>query len=71
MNKNMLMSVLKKYGETQKELASVLGLSLSRTNAKINENGAQFTQTEIMMIKERYNLTAQEIDSIFFNRKVS
>ena len=71
-NKNLLMSVLKKYGQTQKELASLLGLSLSRTNAKINEKqGAQFTQIEIMTIKERYGLSAQEVDSIFFDRKVS
>lgn len=37
MNKQLLASVLAKNGDTQSDLAKVLGLSLSRTNAKINE----------------------------------
>lgn len=72
MNKNLLISVLAKYGDTQSDLAAVLGLSLSRTNAKINETGgAQFTQGEICMIKYHYRLTAEEVDFIFFNPEVS
>jgi len=71
MNKNLLMSVLAKYGHNQSDLANVLCLSLSRTNAKINETGAQFTQNEIAAIKNHYHLTAKEIDSIFFASKVS
>jgi hypothetical protein len=39
---------------------------LSRLNAKINSNGAEFTQKEIAFIKGRYNLTAAEVDAIFF-----
>ena len=35
-------------------------------SAKINETGgAEFNQGEISKIKQRYNLTADEIDSIF------
>ena len=72
MNKNLLMSVLAKNGDTQADLADVLGLSLSRTNAKINEtDGAQFYQNEIASIKKHYKLTAREVDSIFFTVKVS
>ncbi len=67
MNKQLLASVLAKNGDTQSDLAKVLGLSLSRTNAKINEtDGAQFTQNEIAAIKKAYTLTAKEIDEIFF-----
>ncbi len=70
MNKQLLASVLAKNGDTQSDLAKVLGLSLSRTNAKINEtDGAQFTQNEIVAIKKAYTLTAKEIDEIFFCSK--
>lgn len=72
LNKQLLASVLAKNGDTQSDLAKVLGLSLSRTNAKINEtDGAQFTQNEIAAIKKAYTLTAKEIDEIFFTSKVS
>ena len=67
MNKQLLMSVLAKHGHKQKNLAELLSLSLSRTNAKINEtDGAQFNQNEIAAIKSSYQLTAQEVDEIFF-----
>lgn len=70
MNKQLLASVLAKNGDTQSDLAKVLGLSLSRTNAKINEtDGAQFTQNEIAAIKKAYALTAKEIDEIFLPQK--
>lgn len=70
MNKQLLASVLAKNGDTQSDLAKVLGLSLSRTNAKINEtDGAQFTQNEIAAIKKAYTLTAKEIDEIFLPQK--
>lgn len=72
LNKQLLASVLAKNGDTQSDLAKVLGLSLSRTNAKINEtDGAQFTQNEIAAIKKAYTLTAKEIDEIFFTPIVS
>ena len=48
MNKLLLKSHMAKKGETQAVLAEVMGLSLSRLNAKINgTRGAEFTQTEI------------------------
>ena len=66
MNKNLLNSVMAKNGDTQSDLAKLLGLSLSRVNAKINEKEAQFTQTEIAAIKKHYGLSATDVDSIFF-----
>jgi plasmid maintenance system antidote protein VapI len=66
MNKNLLNSFMAKKGETQNDMATLLGISLSRVNAKINENGAQFNQTEIALLKKHYNLSPVDIDLIFF-----
>lgn len=66
MNKNLLISKMKLFGDTQQMLADALGLSLNRTNAKINEtDGAEFTQSEIKIIMIRYNLTPDEVVQIF------
>lgn len=66
MNSNLLKAVIKKHGETQADLAEALGLSLSNLNDKINGKSASFRQSEIIAIKERYKLTAEEVDEIFF-----
>lgn len=72
MNKSLLKAEMSRYEDTQATLAKALGISLSRLNAKINETGgAEFTQTEILFIKERYRLDPSAIDSIFFAEKVS
>ena len=58
---------MKKHGDNQSDLADYIGISLQRFNAKINEtDGAEFTQGEIAKIKEKYDLTAEQIDLIFF-----
>lgn len=72
MNKLKLVGLMHENGDTQESLASAIGISLQRFNAKINEtNGAEFTQGEIQSIKERYDLTAEAIDEIFFKSFVS
>lgn len=72
MNKNQLRSFMVLNGDNDGKLAEYLGLSRSRFSAKINETGgAEFNQGEISKIKQRYNLTANEIDSIFFDQRVS
>lgn len=69
MNKLLLASVMIKSGDTQGTLASAMGLSLSRLNAKINEReGASFTQPEMEFIIERYKLSNDEAIQIFFKR---
>ena len=71
-NKNLLISKMKLFGDIQQDLADALGISLSRTNAKINEtDGAEFNKGEIAIIKFRYHLTAEEVDAIFFAQEVS
>lgn len=72
MNKRKLEAKMKMYGDIGRTLASYIGISRTTLSAKMNEtNGAEFTQGEISKIKERYNLTAEEVDDIFFATKVS
>ena len=71
MNKRLLQSFMIKHGDTQETLSAALGISLSRLNAKINGTGAEFKQTEIMFIKNRYSLKAKDVDEIFFAPMVS
>ena len=70
MNKALLRSFMIKYGDTQAVLAEAMGLSVSCLNAKINGK-SDFLQNEIGFIKDRYHLTAYDVDSIFFAEKVS
>lgn len=68
MNKNLLESVMKLHGDTGGMLAEYLHIARSTFSAKINEtNGAEFTQNEIRIIKEKYNLSAEQINDIFFD----
>jgi len=72
MNKNLFESHMKRFGDTQQSLASAMGISLSRLNAKINEReGAEFTQTEIEFIAKRYSMSGRELVAVFFDPKVS
>jgi len=57
---------------TQEMLAKKMGISLSCLNAKINETGnREFRQSEISFIRDRYDLSEQEVVEIFFGAKVS
>ena len=72
MNKNMFVSKMKLFGDTQEILAKALNVSLTRLNAKINEtDGAEFWQHEIAFFRDRWHLTPDEVDQIFFAQKVS
>jgi len=72
LNKNELEAMMKRHGDTGSKLADYLGIARSTFSAKINEtNGAEFTQSEISLIKMRYSLSADEVDTIFFAQKVS
>jgi hypothetical protein len=72
MNKNLLASVMVKNKDTQSTLATAMGLSLSRLNAKINErDDAAFTQSEMAFIIDRYGLSSDEAMSIFFESSVA
>ena len=67
MNKEMLKSVMALHGETNKDIAELLGISMASVSAKINEKGSEFKQREIAKIRKHYNLTNEQIALIFFN----
>ncbi len=65
MNKKKLVERMRRLGDRQSDLAEAIGLSRSRLSAKMNGK-ASFTQPEILAIKQRYRLSCQELDEIFF-----
>ena len=67
----MLRSIMVLHGDTNKDLAALLGVSEQSISNKINENGTEFKQGEIAKIKDKYNLSAEQVDAIFFEVKVS
>ena len=66
MNKDLLRSVMVLHGDTNKSLAAFLGITEQSVSNKINENGTEFKKGEIAKIKERYKLTSEQVDLIFF-----
>lgn len=52
-------------GDTQADLAKALGLPQSALSARMNGHTA-FRQDEINEIRKRYDLTADELQHIFF-----
>jgi arsenate reductase-like glutaredoxin family protein len=67
MDSKRLRSVMVLYGDTNKSLADFLGISEKSVNDKINEKGTEFKQSEIAGIKTRYDLSDEQVISIFFN----
>lgn len=67
MNKAKLKSLMSLHGDTNKDIAELLGISMQSVSSKINENGTEFKQGEIAKIKDRYNLSPAEVDAIFFD----
>ena len=67
MNTKLFRSIMVLNNDTNKSLAEFLNLSEQTVCNKINENGTEFKQGEIVKIKKRYNLTAEQVMAIFFN----
>ena len=66
MDKQKLKGLIVANDGSQAELARSMDISLSRLNAKINETNAEFTKGEIVFIGNRYNLTREDVATIFF-----
>lgn len=66
MNKALLRSIMALHGDNNKTLAVYLGITEQSLSKKINENGSEFKLSEIKRIKARYNLSAEQVDLIFF-----
>lgn len=70
MNANKLRAVMVLNGDNGIALSRALGVSQQTLSAKITGK-REFTQGEIWKIKDRYRLSAGEIDDIFFAKAVS
>ena len=66
MNKNALKGLIVAHDGKQEVLAAAMGLSLSRLNAKINEQDAEFNKSEIEFIRDRYKMSRKQVMDIFF-----
>lgn len=65
MNKNEFKAVIARNGETQQQLAAAMGLNASGVSDRLNGK-IPFRQNEIAFIRNRYHLSASEVDLIFF-----
>ena len=70
MNGNILKSKIKLNKDKQESLAKYLGITNPTLSLKINGK-SDFLGSEIQLIKQRYNLTPDEIDEIFFDKESS
>jgi transcriptional regulator with XRE-family HTH domain len=61
-----LFETIREFGDTQGELARMLGVTESTLSWKINGR-SEFKQSEIKAIADRYGLTGEEIKSMFFS----
>ena len=65
MNSLEMKVVMKRNQDTQEKLAEALDLPVSGVNARIN-GSIDFRSGEMKLIKERYNLSAEDVVTIFF-----
>lgn len=61
-----LFETIREFGDTQSELARMLGITEATLSLKINGK-AEFKQSEVKAIADRYDLTGEEIKSMFFS----
>lgn len=67
MNPKLFRSFMVLNNDTNGKLAEFLDISKTSISNKINEKGTEFKQGEIAMIKTRWNLSAEQVESIFFS----
>lgn len=70
MNSAMMKAAIVQNGETQTILAEAMGMAQSALNARINGK-IDFRSKEIEFIRNRYHLSQDMTDLIFFENKVS
>ena len=66
-----LKAIMVLHDESVRDLADVIGLSPSSVYRKLDGVCGEFTQGEIAKIKAHYDLTAEQVDQIFFAKLVS
>lgn len=70
MNRNLFRAMIAENNETQTQLATAMGMGASNLSDRINGK-IPFRQNEIAFIRNRYKLSAQEVDRIFFAAELS
>lgn len=70
MNDRMFRVKMVEHKETLTSLAEALGISPAALSNKINMK-SEFKQTEIAFIRDRWELSTEELDTIFFARPLS
>lgn len=65
MNKRKFKAAMILHGDNGGTVAEALNVSPQTVSAKLN-NKAEFTQNEMRILKDRWNLSADEVDEIFF-----
>lgn len=71
MNSKELKIEMLKHEDSGITLSEALGITSATFSNKLNAKNAEFTQKEIMFIKDRYNLSAERVDAIFFADEMS
>lgn len=66
MNLTELKVEMLRHNDTGEDLANALGVTRTTLSAKMNCRNAEFTQREIALIRERYQLTPDRMTEIFF-----
>lgn len=66
MNKNYFKSIMVLNGDTQKTIADALGISAQTVGDKVN-NISDFKQSEIKVLIDRWKLTPEKVNEIFFD----
>lgn len=61
-----LYETIREFGDTQGDLAKVIGITESTLSWKMNGK-AEFKQSEIKAIADRYSLTGEEVKFMFFS----
>ena len=65
MNKNLFRAIHTAHGDTQKQVAEILGIAEQTLAAKVNGE-TDFKHSEIKLLIDRYGLTPEQVDQIFF-----
>lgn len=65
MDMNLLRYFMGRHGDNQSTLAKAIGLPQSALSDRMTGKRS-FRQDEMNAIRKRYNLTAEELQSIFF-----
>lgn len=71
MNRNELRAEMMRHGDSGKVLAELMGINLNTFSYKLNGKSKGFTQSEIQLLIDRYNLSSEAIWRIFFAPEMS